>query len=58
MDEKRAREILNYAIAKDNRLYSNGWYLFWDLSENVTLDGEFSTEELEAIVWWMRNKNA
>ena len=59
MNEKRAREILEkwVDIRKDNGLYSNGWYLSWSIGrKDATLDGVFTVEELEAIVWWMKNK--
>ena len=58
MDKKRAIEILKEsdAISIDNGLHSLGWYLSWKPKEDsATLDGEFTAEELEAIVWWMRH---
>ncbi len=57
MDEMKAREILQDCIEPDNSLYSSGRYLFWntDIEEEATLDGRFLTEELEAIIWWMKN---
>ena len=58
MNEEKAKEILESALLKNSdMLFSLGWYLSW-APENVTatLDGEFSAEDLEAIAWWMRNK--
>jgi hypothetical protein len=62
MDEAKATEILKDCIGagcppKNNQLHSLGWYLAWDPGDKeATLDGIFSAEELEAIAWWMRNK--
>ena len=56
MDEEKAREILGSYITGDG-LYCLGRYLYWEKgSKEATLDAEFSIDELEAIVWWMRNK--
>jgi len=61
MNEKRAREILSKNggnINSDNSLSSTWTYMYWNPGdEDITLDGEFSLEELEAIMWWMRNKH-
>lgn len=48
MDESRAREILTNSMIKgiEDRAYK----------EYVTLDNDFTADELEAIAWWMRNK--
>jgi len=59
MDEKRAREILDGWIDEDNGLSgTTGSYLsWWPMEGNrITLDGEFNSDELEAISWWIRNK--
>jgi len=53
MNEAKAREVLRDAIEEDGSLYSLGWYLEWKGGEAI-LDGSFSAEDLEAIVWWMR----
>ena len=55
MDEKRAREILGTDIRDDNSLYCGLRYLFWN-GEQITLDADFTVDELEAIVWWVKNK--
>lgn len=57
MTEEDAMRILGESVHADNSLYSLGWYLCWIPKEaSATLDGEFSADELEAIAWWMRNK--
>lgn len=59
MDEKKAREILVDDIMGDNSLGNGYRYLSWVVGEDeVTLDAEFSADELEAIAWWMRNMKA
>ena len=59
MNEGKARKILGDDIQKDGGLYSLGWYLSWSPDRDIAcLDGEFSTDDLEAIAWWMRNKAA
>ena len=57
MDKKRATEILDNCIRQGgDELYNCGWYLSWSVgSDDATLDGQFSAEELEVIAWWMRN---
>lgn len=70
MNETRAREILGInkdrpqeahyeggAICSDNSLSMLGHYMSWQPGDdNITLDSEFEVEELEAIIWWMKNK--
>ena len=57
MTEKEAIEILKNYIQNDGSLYNSGHYLSWDIPSNIIcLDGDFESDELEAIVWWMRNK--
>jgi len=63
MDEARARQLLGNAIESDNDLNTLGkeWpkpeYVSWNAgSDYANLDGDFTIEELEAIVWWMKNK--
>lgn len=57
MTEEKARKILKDSIGDDNGLYSLGKYLYWQTGyDTATLDASFSVEELEAIVWWMKNK--
>jgi hypothetical protein len=55
MDEQKAREILGKSIQEDGSLYNLSKYLNWNKAEAVvTLDGYFTIEELEAIVWWIK----
>lgn len=57
MNEERAREILANSIQPDGSLYCLGNYRSWIPGEDmICLDSYFSADELEAIVWWMRNK--
>lgn len=56
MNEKMARERLKDSIQPDGTLYDLGWYLAWGNDETEgTLDGTFTVDDLEAIVWWVRN---
>lgn len=59
MDEEIARRILGITIQPDNSLYNEGQYIAWPVMDpmgEICLDSVFSFEELEAIVWWLRNK--
>lgn len=57
MSEEKAKEVLGESIVEFG-LNSLGWYLSWEKGdEEATLDGRFTVEQLEAIAWWMRNKN-
>ena len=57
MDEKRATEILSDSIEPDGGLYDVYDYTSWGVNDDeVTLDGNFTAERLEAVAWWMRNK--
>ena len=53
MDEERAREILGTTCLITG-LFSP--YINWQGDDTVAIRGEFTAEDLEAIVWWMRNK--
>lgn len=56
MDRERAKEILGNAIEFDLSLHDLYCYLDWKVGDSdITLDGVFNIEELEAIAWWMRN---
>ena len=60
MNEKQATEILNNdgnSIRSDGRPDSLGWWISWKTGDKrITIDGEFTANELEAIAWWMKNK--
>ncbi len=56
MDEQRVREILKDAIQPDNSIEDSYQYASWSpVSDIITLDGHFTIERLEAIIWWMKN---
>ena len=57
MSEERAREILSEIIDENGSLYElSPSYISWrGESRIISLDGDFDDDELEAIVWWMRN---
>ena len=56
MNEQKAMETLKDFIERDNSLYLNGRYVAWNLSDKkITLDDDFTADELEAMAWWMRN---
>jgi hypothetical protein len=58
MDEQEARRILGDWIQSDSGLYCLGQYVAWSPQNNtVCLDSDFTIEELEAIVWWVREVN-
>lgn len=56
MTEERAREIWKDEIQPDGGIYCLGHYIAWTPGEQkATLDCEFSADELEALVWFMRH---
>lgn len=58
MDREKAKEILEGFILEDGNL-GNGEspYIKWEKGNSIIiLDGFFVVEDLEAIVWWMKNK--
>jgi hypothetical protein len=58
MNEEQARRILGADIQPNDNLYCLGRYLSWETSDKeATLDAQFTADELEAIAWWMQNKN-
>lgn len=57
MEFEEASKILGEAIEKNGNLYSANPYIIWGITgDQVTLDGEFTAQELEAIAYWMRHK--
>ena len=48
MDETTARQVLN-------NMFEGMVYVSWRSEDDVILDGNYSIEELEAILWWMKN---
>ena len=62
MDNKQAKQILSERLKGDTftteKLDSN-WYLCVSAKEKEgTLDGRFTSDELEAIAAWMRDPTA
>lgn len=60
MDEVTAKTLLGPSVCPDNSLRCSDSYVCWPSNGDksfVVLDGEFDADELEAITWWMRNKN-
>lgn len=57
MDESKAREILGDAVCVDGRLGGLNPYIWTDCRDGrVCLDAKFTVDQLEAVVWWMRNQ--
>jgi hypothetical protein len=59
MDEAQARQILGSSVQEEGAVLKSGGrpYFSWRRGrEWATLDGMFSADELDALVWWMRNK--
>lgn len=58
MNEEKATEILKEWIQDDEGLDGLHRYVsWWKGRKEITLDDSFSVEELEAMIWWMKNKN-
>lgn len=57
MTKDEVIDILGSAIRDDGTLYCCGTYISWN-GKDLTLDGDFNLEYLEAIVWWMKNEKA
>ena len=56
MNEEIARKILVDMVQSDNTLYSISYYIDWDFEEKIgQIDARCTIEELEAIVWWVKN---
>jgi len=66
MDEEKARDILGKSIIVNSK---REWeiddlqpsdkigYIRWENDLNyVTIDSDLTIEQLEALVWWMKNK--
>jgi hypothetical protein len=54
MNKDKVKTILGSAIQSDNSLYCCGTYIAWSGKE-LTLDGDFDLEYLEAVIWWVKN---
>lgn len=58
MDEEKAREILQGYIgggclSNVNAPMGSDWICYGVGHDRVTLDGDFTIEELEAVVFWI-----
>lgn len=59
MTDDEAMDVLKEWIKPDGGLFCLGQYVAYTPGEStVVLDAEFSIDELEAIVWWMKNAKA
>ena len=57
MNKEQATEILKDYIEGDGGLFCPGHYIAWTPGDSdITLDSRFEADELEAIVWWMRQQ--
>mgnify|MGYP001576682024 CR=1 FL=1 len=57
MNEKRAQKLLKAWIEADDGLYGQDPWVDWGQgNSDVSLEGDFDPETLEAIAWWMRHK--
>ena len=56
MNKEEVIHILGDTISSDGGLFCLGQYIAWAPGdETICLDSDFTLNELEAIVWWMRN---
>lgn len=56
MDREIAEKELASSIRPNGDLYNLGHYTAWAVGDDtICLDDNFTADELEAIVWWMRN---
>lgn len=57
MDKAKVIEVLKGVLITDTQLHSGvPWVSHHGFRDEVTLDGDFTAEELEAILYWMRHK--
>lgn len=56
MNKEKALEILKDCIKPNGGLYHLGWYMAWNIDDkDITLDGDFTLDELKAVVWYMEH---
>lgn len=55
MDEKRAQELVRQAIDREYVIYPKDLSEWAPKGRKTYLDGCFTSDELEAIAWCMRN---
>jgi len=58
MDKQRAEEILGKLVLPENVVlhFENIFGIWWINDGEVSLDGNYTADELEAIAWVMRNE--
>lgn len=59
MNEEKAAEIIGEWLEEDGAIQCWDPWIFWQpdrCPEDISLEGGFSADELEALAWWMRNK--
>lgn len=57
MNEELARKILGDWITEAGNLDSLTNYISWHKGGyEITMDGTFTIEQIEAITWWIKNK--
>ena len=55
MNKTTAKTILGDSLQPNGEIYNLGHYMYWNPTKaKITLDCQFSLEELEAIVWVMK----
>lgn len=55
MDDAEIKRILGDTVQPDGSLFNGGWYVSWKPGDkDITLDAEFTIEDLEAIVAHMK----
>jgi hypothetical protein len=56
MDEAQARAVLRDTVQENDDLYCVSPWISLRSASEICLDGDFTADELEAIVWWMRKR--
>lgn len=60
MNEEKARRILSEmcTIQPDDSLYDGNfvWLQWYHTFNDISLDGNFTPEQLLALAWWTQNK--
>ncbi|MBU2249532.1 MAG: hypothetical protein KKD77_22485, partial [Gammaproteobacteria bacterium] len=59
MNEKRAREILKDWITPEDELFNLSALVSFhvdSVNPGILIDGLFTEEQMEAILWWMKDK--
>lgn len=59
MDRDKALEIIEEYMEDDGSFCSYGHFIGWQPgAQKITLDSDFTVEELEALVWLMKNSTS